>query len=72
MAGKRDWELVVLADLVELLHAVEVASQADDPGIRFFASTAREYVEGLHARMATHGLTLAEVTAVVRGGTTDG
>jgi len=70
MAGQRDRELVVLADLVELLHAVEIASRADDPGMRFFASTTREYLEGLHVRMTAHGLTLAEVTAMVRGETT--
>ena len=43
MAGQRDRELVVLADLVELLHAMEIASRADDPGMRFFASTCLLY-----------------------------
>ena len=70
MAGQHDRELMVLADLVELLHAMGIASRADDPGMRFFASTTREYLEGLHARMAAHGLTLTEVTAVIRGETT--
>jgi len=61
-------ELVVLADLVELLRAAEEASAADDPGMRFFSATTREYVESLRDRMTHHDLTIAEVTVTVRAG----